>query len=146
MTWVVAKIYRRRVSPGSREARIGGLEMRTLRLSNAFCVSSVQRKESDFFSNLCKGSPHSPRRDTKRLRVARHPMSHWTSLTFLTWTIPAMAEILCRLASMPRLVMMYPRSLPWGTPKVHFSGFSLMLKCLRLVKVSSRSRMRLSPH
>jgi hypothetical protein len=32
------------------------------------------------------------------------------------------------------------------TPKVHFSGFSLMLKRLRLVKVYSRSRMRLSPH
>jgi hypothetical protein len=35
-----------------------------------------------------------------------------------------------------------PRSLPRGTPKVHFSGFSLMLKCLRLAKVSSRSAMR----
>jgi hypothetical protein len=54
-----------------------------------------------------------------------------------------MAEILSGFASMPRLVMMYPRSLPWGTPKVHFFGFSLMLKCLRLVKVSSRSAMRM---
>jgi hypothetical protein len=46
---------------------------------------------------------------------------------------------------MPRLVMMYPRSLPRGTPKVHFSGFRLMLIRLRLVKVSSRLVMRLPP-
>jgi hypothetical protein len=55
----------------------------------------------------------------------------------------AMAEILLGFASIPRLVMMYPRSLPRETQKVHFSGFSLMLKCLRLAKVSSRSVMRL---
>jgi hypothetical protein len=47
--------------------------------------------------------------------------------------------------SMPHLVMMYPRSFPRGIAKVHFSGFSLMLKRLRLVKVSSRSMMRLLP-
>jgi hypothetical protein len=40
-------------------------------------------------------------------------------------------------------VMMYPRSLPWGTPKVHFFGFNLTLNCLRLLKVSSRLAMRL---
>jgi hypothetical protein len=39
-----------------------------------------------------------------------------------------MAEILSGFASISRLVMMYPRSLRQGTPKVHFSGFSLMLK------------------
>jgi hypothetical protein len=44
---------------------------------------------------------------------------------------------------MSRLVMMYPRSLPWETPKVHFSRFNLMLKRLRFLKVSSRSAMRL---
>jgi hypothetical protein len=54
-----------------------------------------------------------------------------------------MVEILSRFSSMSRLVMMYPRSLPWGTPMVHFFEFSLMLKCLRLEKVSSRSVMRL---
>jgi hypothetical protein len=36
-----------------------------------------------------------------------------------------------------------PWSLPPGIPKVHFSGFSLIMKCLRLMKVSSRSAMRL---
>jgi hypothetical protein len=38
---------------------------------------------------------------------------------------------------------MYPRSLPRGTSKVHFSGFHLMLKHLRLLKVSSRPAIRL---
>jgi hypothetical protein len=41
------------------------------------------------------------------------------------------------------MVMIYPRSFSWGTLKVQFSGFSLMLKSLRLVKVSSKSVMRL---
>jgi hypothetical protein len=70
-------------------------------------------------------------------------MSHWTSLTFLTWPILVMAEILLGLASMPHTVMMCTKCLPWGTPKVHFSEFNLMLKHLRLLKVSSRSVMRL---
>jgi hypothetical protein len=40
-------------------------------------------------------------------------------------------------------VMMYPRSLPRGTPKVIFFRFNLLLKQLRQLKVSSRSAMRL---
>jgi hypothetical protein len=68
-------------------------------------------------------------------------MSLWTSLTFLTWPISVMAEILLGFATMPRLVLMYPRSLPRGTPKVHFSGLNLTLKCLRLAKVYSRLAM-----
>jgi hypothetical protein len=39
-------------------------------------------------------------------------MSHWTSLTFLTWSISEVAEILSGFTSMLCLVMMYPRSLP----------------------------------
>jgi hypothetical protein len=54
-----------------------------------------------------------------------------------------MTKILVGFASMLRSVMMYPRILLWGTPKVHFSGFSLMLNHLRLLKVSCRSAMRL---
>jgi hypothetical protein len=61
---------------GSSEARTGGLEMSTLRSSSAFYVSSIQWKESDFFSNLYRGSPRSPSRDMKQLRTTRHPMSH----------------------------------------------------------------------
>jgi hypothetical protein len=54
-----------------------------------------------------------------------------------------MAEILSGFASMLCLVMMYPRRLPQGTLKVHFSGFKLMLKHLMFLKLSSRSVMRL---
>jgi hypothetical protein len=117
--------YRRRVSPGSGEARTGGLEMSILRSSSALCVSSIQRNESDFFYNLYRGSQRSPSQDMKWLRAVRQPMSHWMSLTLLTRSILAMAEFLSGFASMSGLVMMYPRSLPQLTPKVHFSGFSL---------------------
>jgi hypothetical protein len=112
MTCVVAAIYRRRVSPGFGEAMNGGLEMSVLRPSSTLCALSIQQKESKVFNNLYRGSPHSPSQDTKRLRIARHPMSRWMSLTFLTWPISAMAEILSGSASMPCLVMMCPRSFP----------------------------------
>jgi hypothetical protein len=62
---------------------------------------------------------------------------------FLAWHISAIAKILSGFTSMPRSVMMYPRSLPRGTPNVHFFGFSLMLNRLRLLNVSSKSAMRL---
>jgi hypothetical protein len=84
MTWVVAVTYRRRVAPGSGEARTRGLEMSVLRLSSAFYVSFIQRKVSNFLNNLYMGSPRSPNWDTKWLSAARHPISRWTSLTFLT--------------------------------------------------------------
>jgi hypothetical protein len=54
-----------------------------------------------------------------------------------------MAEILSRFASTLCSVMMYPKNLPRGTPNVHFFGFNLMLNCQRLLKVSSKSEMRL---
>jgi hypothetical protein len=38
-----------------------------------------------------------------------------------------------------------PKNFASGDPKVHFSKFSLMLKHLKLVKLSSRSGMRPSP-
>jgi hypothetical protein len=117
--------------------------MSALRPSSAFCTSSIQRKDLDFFNNLYRGSLRSPSWDTKWLRVVRHPISRWTSLTFQSWPISVMAEILSGFALMPRLVMIYLRILLQGTPKVHFSRFSLMLKSLRLAKVSSRSAMRL---
>jgi hypothetical protein len=52
--------YMRRVSLGSGEARIRGLEMIALRSSRAFCVPCVQWKESGLFNNLKWGSPRSP--------------------------------------------------------------------------------------
>jgi hypothetical protein len=67
------------------------------------------------------------------------------SLMFLTWPILVMAEILLGFTLMLHSVMMYPRSFPRGTPKVYFSRFSLILNRLRLLKVSSRSAVRLLP-
>jgi hypothetical protein len=55
-----------------------------------------------------------------------------------------MAEILSGFSLVPRSVMMYLNSFPWGTLKVHFSGFNLMLNHWRLLKVSSKLKMRLS--
>jgi hypothetical protein len=101
-----------KVSLGFGEAKIGSLEMRVLWSSSTFCALSDQPKESNFFNNLYMGSPCSPSQDTKQLRVVRHPMSCWTSLTFFTQPISVMAEILSGFASMPHLVMMYHRSLP----------------------------------
>jgi hypothetical protein len=143
MTWVLAMIYRRRVSPGSGESRTGDLQMSALRSSSALYVSSIQQKVLDFFNNLYRESLRFPSQDMKRPRAALHPMSHWTSLTFLTWPILAMAKILLGFTSISRLEMIYPRSLLQETPKVHFFGFSLMLKRLRLAKGSSRSVMTL---
>jgi hypothetical protein len=80
--------------PGSGGTKIGSLEKTTLRSLSGFCVSSVQQKESNIFNNLYRGSPHSPNRDTKQLRAARHPMSRWMSLIFLTWPILAKVDIL----------------------------------------------------
>jgi hypothetical protein len=54
-----------------------------------------------------------------------------------------MAKILSGFSSMSCSIMKYPRSFPQGTQKVHFSGFNLMLKRRRLLKVSSRLEMRL---
>jgi hypothetical protein len=79
----------------------------------------------------------------KWLRAVRHPISHWAPLTLLTWPILAMIEILLGFASMSCSVMMHPKSLPQGTPQVHFSRFNLMWKRLRLLRVSFRSAMRL---
>jgi hypothetical protein len=38
-----------------------------------------------------------------------------------------MAAIFSGLASMPRSETMNPRSMPWGTPKTHFSGLRLLV-------------------
>jgi hypothetical protein len=67
----------------------------------------------------------------KRLRDARHPMSFYTPFRFWIGAMLVLAEIFFELASMPCSEMMNPKSMPWGTPKMHFSGFSLMFFSLR---------------
>jgi hypothetical protein len=58
-TWLVTAKYRRRDTLGSGEDNTVGLVMSPLSSSSTFCVSFIQRKESDFFSSLYRGSPDS---------------------------------------------------------------------------------------
>jgi hypothetical protein len=50
-----------------------------------------------------------------------------------------MVEIFSGLASMPRSEMMKPKSMPQGTLKTYFSGFSLMFFSLRQRNDAPRS-------
>jgi hypothetical protein len=61
----------------------------------------------------------------KRLRAARHPMTLCTPLKSLMGPMLVMAAIFSGLASMPRLGMMNPKSMPRGTLKTYFSGLGL---------------------
>jgi hypothetical protein len=67
----------------------------------------------------------------KRLRDARHPMSFCNPFRFQIGAMLVMAEIFSGLASMPHSETMNPKSMPQGTPKTHFLGFSLMFFSLR---------------
>jgi len=77
-----------------------------------------------------------------RLRDARHPMTLCTPLRLRIGLIFVMAETFSRLALIPHSETMNLRSKPQGTPKTHFSGFSLIPLALRHRKVSSRSTTR----
>jgi hypothetical protein len=73
----------------------------------------------------------------------RQNLNNFWNLMFLIGPISAMAKILSGFALMQRLMMMYPKSFPWGISKAHFSGFNLMLNRQRFLKVFSKSKMRL---
>jgi len=115
---------------------------RALSLLRASWASGVQEKCLDFLSNLHRGSPFSPRREMKRLREARHPMTLCTPFRLRTGPMFAMAETFSRLASIPHSDIINPRSMPQGTPKTHFLGLSLIHFALRHRNVSSRSATR----
>jgi hypothetical protein len=51
-------------------------------------------------------------------------VTHCMSFRFLIGPMSMMAEIFSGLASMPHSNTTKPRSMPLGTPKTHFSGFS----------------------
>ena len=53
-----------------------------------------------------------------------------------------MAVTFSGLALMPHSDMMYPSSFPFGTPKTHFSGFSLLLNLWRFANVAAKSAVR----
>ena len=77
-----------------------------------------------------------------RLRVARQPVSLYIPLTLRMGPMLEMAMIFLGLASMPCSDIMYPSSFPFGTPKTHFSGFSLMLNLQRFVNVAAKFAIR----
>ena len=72
-----------------------------LSLSRASSASGVQEKRSDFLKSRYRGKPFSPRREMKRLKAARHPMTICTPLRSLIGPMLVMAETFSGLASMP---------------------------------------------
>jgi hypothetical protein len=56
--------------------RIGALERSLLRFLRASSASRVQTKHSVFLKSRYRGKPFSPRREMKRLRATRHPITH----------------------------------------------------------------------
>ena len=83
-----------------------------------------------------------PSQEMNRLRVAKQPVSLCMPLTLHMGPMLEMAAIFLGLASMPRSDMMYPSSFPFGTPKTHFLGFSLMLNLQRFVNVVAKFAIR----
>jgi hypothetical protein len=110
--------------------------------SSASCILGVHVKWSDFFISLYGGKLRSLSRAMKQLRAARHPVIRCTPFRFLIGPMFMMDDILSGLASMPRSDTTKPRSMPLGTPKTHFSGFSFTPCCRSFAKTSVRSGTR----
>jgi len=93
-----------------------------------FCSQvSSQTNLADFFSSLIIGLVLSANLGRKREMVVNLPTSRCTSLTFVGLLMSIIAWHFSGFVSIPRCVSMKPRNLPPSTPKVHFSGLSLML-------------------
>jgi hypothetical protein len=99
-------------------------------------------KRSAFLKRRYKGNPFLLRREMKRLRAARHPMTLCTPCKSLMGPMLMMATIFSGLALMPHSETMNPRSMPRGTPKTHFSGLSFTLFAFRHLNVTSRLERR----
>jgi hypothetical protein len=80
----------------------------------ASSASRVQVKRSAFLKKRYKGNPFSPRREMKRLRAARHPMTLCTPFKSLMGPMLVMAAIFSGLALIPLSETMNPRSMPRG--------------------------------
>jgi hypothetical protein len=142
-TWVVAATCRRRVSPSSGEARTDGLVMSALRSLSVFCASSVQRKELDFFSILYRGA-HVPQPGHEAAEGCEAPQESLNVLNVPDLTHFGNGQNLVRVYFDAVLGDDVPHELAPGDSDGAFSGFNLMLNHRRLLKVSSRSEMRLS--
>jgi hypothetical protein len=96
------------------------------------------------FSNLKKGSPFSPSRDMKLLRVAMQPVSFYTSLTHHGGPISVIAWICLVLASIPRWLTKNPSSYPDGTLNTHLFAFNFHFYFFRFLKVYLKSSISVS--
>jgi hypothetical protein len=122
--------------------KMGALVRSAFKFPRASLALGVHVKRSAFLKRRYKGNPFSPRREMKRLRAARHPMTLCTPFKSLMGPMLVMAAIFSGLASMPHLETMNPRSMPRGTSKTHFSGLSFTLFAFRHLNVTSRSERR----
>ena len=138
-TWVVVATYRSRGSAGRGGTRIVAVVSVLFRLSRASSASIDQVKRLAFLRSLYNGNAFSPSLEVKRLSAARQLVTFCTPLTSQIGPILATAETFLGLALMPRWEMMYPRSMPRGTPKTHFSGLSFILFARKQLNVILRS-------
>src|SRR5688572_23507425 len=106
---------------------MGALVRSAFRFPRAPLALGVQVKRSVFLKRRYRGRPLSPRREMKRLRATRHPMTLCTPFKSLMGPMLVMAAIFSGLASMPRSEMMNPRSMPRRTPKTHFFGEAIQV-------------------
>jgi hypothetical protein len=80
----------------------------------------------------------------KRLKATMHPISFWTSLTQVGGFILVTTSIFSRLDSMPWWLMILPKRILDGTPKMQLVGFNFHWYSFKALNVSMRSAMRLS--
>jgi hypothetical protein len=90
----------------------GALVRSAFKFPRASSASGVQVKRSASLKRRYKGNPFSPRREMKRLRAARHPMTLCTPFKSLMGPMLVMAAIFSGLASMPLSETMNPRGIP----------------------------------
>jgi hypothetical protein len=109
---------------------MGAFVRSAFRFLRASSASGVQVKHSAFLKRRYRGRPLSPRREMKRLRATRHPVTLCTPFKSLMGPMLVMAAIFSGLASMPRLETMNPKSMPRGDPEdtllgIEFYAFRL---------------------
>jgi hypothetical protein len=81
---------------------MGAFVRSAFKFLRASSASGVQVKHLVFLKRRYKGRPFSPRREMKRLRATRHPMTLCTPFESLIGPMLVMAVIFFGLASMPR--------------------------------------------
>ena len=118
--------------------RTGALVKRVLSSSRACCALGFHTNLLVFFNNGYNGNPRLPSRAMNRLRAAKQPVSFWAPLMSSIGPIRFTAAIFVGLALIPRLDTTYPSNMPLGTPKMHFSGLSLMMLARSFLKTFSR--------